>query len=29
VQLAALEGTPLVRDRIRHWASVLTSSTKC
>jgi rhamnulokinase len=29
VQLAVLEGTPLVRDRIRHWASVLTSSTKC
>jgi rhamnulokinase len=29
VQLAALEGTPNARDRIRHWASVLASSAVC
>jgi rhamnulokinase len=29
VQLATLEGAPNVRDRIRHWASVLTSTALC
>jgi rhamnulokinase len=29
VQLAALEGASHARDRIRHWASVLTSSAEC
>jgi rhamnulokinase len=29
VQLAALEGALHARDRVRHWAGVLTSSAKC
>jgi rhamnulokinase len=29
VQLAALEGVQNARDRIRHWARVLTSSAEC
>jgi rhamnulokinase len=29
VQLAALEGASHARDRIRHWANVLTSSAQC
>lgn len=29
VQIAALEGASHVRDRLRHWASMLTSSSQC